>query len=138
MKLTIQKISIFIAMLFSIYCIYCTYIVYEYLPGYTYYNDCGIIVSKPNDEVNIKHGVKTVFYLNVEFEKTGFKTQEVDVSTYFKYNKWDRICFNLFKKDKELKPFYLVCAILGVIAFIVWIAIGLSNLESYLNRRNNG
>jgi hypothetical protein len=52
-------------------------------------------MSKSNDEVSIKHGSRTELYLNVEFEKTGFKSVLVDPTTYFSKDVGDNVCFNL-------------------------------------------
>lgn len=59
------------------------------------YNDCGIVLSKSNDEIAIKHGVKTELYLNIQFNKSGFKSVNVEPTTYFSKKVNDRICFDL-------------------------------------------
>ena len=38
------------------------------------YKDCGIVSSKSQDEIAIKYGTKTQLYLNIKFEKSGFRS----------------------------------------------------------------
>jgi hypothetical protein len=59
------------------------------------YKDCGIVRSKSADEVTIKHGTRTDLYLNVDFEKAGFKCVDVSRETYFNSFKGQKVCFDL-------------------------------------------
>ena len=89
--------------------LYCTVFCITKPPKPTYY-DCGWVVSKSSEEVTIKHGVNTDLYLNVKFEKTGFKSVKVYPTTYFKYNRGDFVCFNL---DKKVSPAYEIIWCIG-------------------------
>lgn len=81
------------------------------------YLDCGVIRSKSGEEIAIKHGVKTILLLNIDFNKTGFKSIEVDYTTYFKYLKGQNICFNLEKKQT------IIHTIFFVVSYIVHIVV---------------
>jgi hypothetical protein len=98
MKITIRNIVRLVTLvplgLFLLYCVYFS-ATHEASPKY---NDCGVVVSKSNDEVPIKHGTRTELYLNVQFDKTGFRSIECEPTTYFKYQKGDRVCFDLNQK----------------------------------------
>ena len=59
------------------------------------YPDCGKVVSKSSDEVAIKHGSKTELYLNVQFQKSGFRSVLCEPTTYFQYKIGDKVCFNI-------------------------------------------
>lgn len=80
--------------------------------------DCGEIVSKSDDEVRIKHGYRTNLYLNVQFEKNGFKSMQVNPTTYFKYQKGQRVCFDLY--DESTPEYNWIICLLGY-AFIILI-----------------
>ena len=104
----------------SIYYFYSGYYVYKH-PYYTYTKECGKIISKSNDEVNIKHGSRTDLYLNIQFENR-FESVLVDPTTYFGNEKGEYICFN-FTNKMTFKNFwnYLLFAITSFILFIVGI-----------------
>lgn len=61
------------------------------------YLDCGKITEKATSEKEVLFGSKTIMLLCVQFEKTGFKTIEVDYNTFFKYKVGQNVCFNLYK-----------------------------------------
>lgn len=70
------------------------------------YEDCGKIVSKSADEVSIKHGSQTELYLNVQFNKSGFRSMNVNPTTYFHFKTGDNICFDLNEKEQGLHVFF--------------------------------
>jgi len=78
----------------SIYLLYCIYhfSVNNVNPTYL---DCGKVIAKSNDEVPIKHGVRTELYLIVNFNKSGVKSIQSNTETYFTKNVGDSVCFNL-------------------------------------------
>lgn len=81
---------------FFIFFAYCFYFYKIISP--TKYLDCGIILKKSTEEVNIKNGSKTELYLLCEFEKNGVIAKRADITTYLKYNKGDNICFSFYNK----------------------------------------
>ena len=89
------------------------------------YNDCGRIRSRSADEVTIKHGTRTELYLNIDFDKSGFKSIEVNPTTYFRHTKGDRVCFTLSNdvpyRDVTLfgNIFFYVCIIIVAILIII-------------------
>lgn len=84
--------------------------------------DCGVIESKSNDEVAIKHGTRTELYLNINFEKSGFKSIEVSPTTYFKNQRGERVCFNI---DEKVSAWYRVRMIIGLFTlFMVAFTLG--------------
>jgi hypothetical protein len=99
----------------SIYLLYCCYhvITNESNPRY---RDCGEVISKSNDEVVIKHGTKTKLYLNINFEKSGFRSIECTPTTYFSHNKGDYVCFNLLE---DVSIFYQLSYLIGVFVFFI-------------------
>lgn len=60
--------------------------------------DCGMVVSRSNDEVPIKHGTLTKLYLNVQFDSVGFRSILCEPTTYFSKGVGDTVCF-------EVEPF---------------------------------
>jgi len=86
------------------------------------YLDCGMIRSKSGEEIAIRHGVKTILLLNIDFNKTGFKSIEVDYTTYFKYLKGQNICFNLEKEQTIIHLIFFVVSYV-VQTFIVLVLI---------------
>lgn len=81
------------------------------------YLDCGKVVSKSNDEIVIKHGVKTELYLNVNFNKSGFKSILCTPTTYFSKKIGDNVCFSL---DENVSQWHKTNMLIGfsVIAFL--------------------
>ena len=104
-------------LLFSVY----YFLTHEQRPKYL---DCGVVVSKSNDEIAIKYGTETKLYLNIEFEKSGFQSIECAPTTYFQQKVGDRVCFDLDEKfnfTHEIKFLvgFLVIVILCVVCAIV-------------------
>ncbi len=112
----------------SVYLLYCSYyaITHDIEPKYM---DCGKVVSKSNDEVSIKHGVRTELYLNVQFEKSGFYSVEVSPTTYFLRKKGDRVCFKL---PEPVSVWHGINHIIGVIVLIILSIIALVTFIGYL------
>lgn len=98
----IKKIARIVVLIpIAIYLLYCAY--YSITEDmYPKYNDCGEIISKSNDEVAIKHGVKTELYLNIQFDNNGFRSIECNPTTYFNHNKGERVCFDLEKETSSI------------------------------------
>ena len=114
MKTKIKYLLLLIAILFSGYS---SFVAIDYFLMEKTYGDCGFIVSRSTDEIVIKHGTRTELYLNVQFDKSGFKSIDVSPTTYFKYKKGDRVCFDLHK-DIPLKQ--MIFTIIGeMVIFIV-------------------
>ena len=87
------------------------------------YLDCGKVVSKSNDEVAIKYGVKTELYLNIQFEKSGFRSIECNPTTYFSKKVNERVCFYLDEKTTALHKILFISggitlAIVGIIVLV--------------------
>lgn len=114
--MTLKKILRYIVtiglMSYGSYCVYYV-LVNDMHPEY---KDCGVVRSKSNDEVSIKHGSRTELYLNVEFEKTGFKSVLVDPTTYFKNDVGNYVCFNL---DEKVTIMHMINFTTGAIIFLV-------------------
>lgn len=108
-------IRIIILVPLSIFLLYCInhFIVMDYKPTYP---DCGTVISKSTDEVIVKHGTITELYLNVQFEKSGFKSIEVTETTYFKSKKGEYICFNL---NEDRGFWYNITNVIGLITIII-------------------
>jgi hypothetical protein len=110
----------------TLYCIYSVgyFITQEASPTFV---DCGRLISKSNDEVAIKHGTKTELYLNIQFEKSGFKSIPATPTTYFSKHKGDYVCFNLMDTEivtaQHVLTFYFGATICLVIACfsVVWL-----------------
>jgi hypothetical protein len=85
-------------------------------PVYPEYKDCGKVISKSQDEISIKYGVQTMLYLNIQFEKSGFKSVDVCPTTYFKSKIGDNLCFNL---NEEVTGWYLVRSCIGAMVLAV-------------------
>lgn len=64
--------------------------------------ETGTLISKSNDEVKIKHGHQTELYLNMMFDKSGFQSMHVNETTYFKFQKGDRVSFYLDNEESGL------------------------------------
>jgi hypothetical protein len=83
----------------AIFLTYCT-VIFFINPETARFTDCGKIISKSSDEVAIKHGTQTELYLNIQFEKSGFKAINVAPTDYFHYKKGENICFDLAEEDQ--------------------------------------
>lgn len=126
MKTGIKYLLLVTAILFSGYSVA---ISIDYLITEKTYMDCGLIVSRSTDEIVIKHGTRTDLYLNVQFDKSGFRSIKVNPTTYFKYKKGERICFDL-KKEISIKQMILItigemvivlCLIVVIFLFFNWL-----------------
>jgi hypothetical protein len=98
-------------------------------PMLTTYKDCGIIKSKGNDEVSIKHRTRTDLYLNVQFDKTGFKSILVEPTLYFYYKIGDRACFEL---HNEVNKQHVTIIVIGWVIMIILGIILLACLFTYI------
>lgn len=110
--------------LYIITSLYIGYCVYKFI-HFVYSADeidTGVIVSKSNDEVNIKHGTKTELYLNIQFKKEGFRSIEVDPTTYFKYETGNTVSFKI-PKELKIQEFFGIVFTIIIILFIVYIFI---------------
>jgi len=68
------------------------YITNEFTPKY---QDCGVVVSNGVSEIPVKRGSYTDFYLNIQFEKAGFKSIDVSRATWYSTKVNEHVCFNL-------------------------------------------
>ncbi len=89
-------------------------------------HDCGIIKSKSTDEVIIKYGTNTELYLNIQFEKVGFRAQQTDPTTYFKYKVGDKVCFDWEQRNPEYDNLWgiigdMTCAMSTIVATLALI-----------------
>lgn len=84
-------------------------------PMNVYKTECGIVKSKSADEIVIKHGTQTELYLNIQFEKSGFKSIEVEPTLYFQKKKGDKICLSLYDRENSHPLFWVSGAVLGVL-----------------------
>lgn len=127
--ITIKNIVRFVTLApLSIYLLYCIsfFILNPMRPKY---NDCGVIISKSNDEITIKHGVKTELYLNIHFNRSGFKSIEVSPTTYFKYYRGDTVCFDI---NQEHNGWYDLKMMIGVVMCVIIIVILIALLGNYM------
>jgi hypothetical protein len=74
------------------------------------------LVSKSNDEVTIKRGVKTQLYLNIQFNKSGFRSIECNPTTYFSKQVGDNVCFNL---EKDTSAWYFINNLIGLFVLVI-------------------
>lgn len=89
----------------------------------------GTVISKSQDEVTIKNGTRTELYLNIQFDNVGFKSIEVEPTTYFGSEVGERVSFGLIKEKtgwqlaKFMWGFLIVAvAIISIIIiFIKWL-----------------
>lgn len=116
-----------ILIVLSIYLLYCSY--FFLTNAYKTYLDCGKVVSKSNDELNIKHGTRTILYLNIEFEKSGFKSIESEPTLYFSKKVGDNVCFDLDYNYSKYDIFKMVIGLAScflilsatIVIFIGWL-----------------
>lgn len=113
-RLILGLIILFILLRYAIICV--SYFIST--PQHIYYKDCGVIKSKSTDEVAIKHGTSTELYLNVQFEKTGFIAMEVGPTTYFKFQKGNKVCFDL-EDEKTKNNKHVIKHMAGLIILII-------------------
>lgn len=100
----------------------CYFLLAEHRPTYS---DCGIIISKSNDEVAIKHGTRTELYLNIQFEQSGFRSIETEPTTYFQFQKGERVCFNLKKKMPTYHYVFLFSGLCTIVFLFMWLTLEL-------------
>lgn len=110
------------------YLIYCCYhcITNSHNPTYL---DCGNIISKSNDEVTIKRGIRTELYLNIEFEKSGFRSIKCNPTTYFSKQIGQTVCFNL---NKDVSKWYVINNFVGYTVLSILCIIALSLFICFL------
>lgn len=115
----------------SVLGIYFSHCVYYFLTNEARpkYKDCGIVVSKSSDEVIIKRGSRTELYLNIQFEKSKFRSVNVEPTTYFSNNVGDYVCFYL---DKELSILHNIQIIIGATVLLLLVIIGVAWFIIYL------
>lgn len=108
--------------------IYLSYCVYYFMTNETHpkYKDCGVIVSKSSDEVIIKHGTRTDLYLNIQFEKSEFRSVNVDPTTYFSNKKGDYVCFYLNQTQSISHNIHMI------VAMTTLVIIGILSLSMFL------
>ena len=113
LKNIIRVITLFPLFFYLLYCVF-YFANNEVSPTYL---DCGKVVSKSNDEIAIKHGVKTELYLNVDFNKSGFQSILCTPTTYFSKKIGDNVCFSL---DENVSQWHKTNMLIGfsVIAFL--------------------
>lgn len=120
--LTVFGIAMFV---FSIY----SAIYFIKTPHIERTSQVGTVISKSQDEVTIKHGTQTELYLNIQFDNVGFKSIEVEPTTYFGSAVGERVSFGLIKEKsgwqfaKFIWGFLIVAvAIITIITiFIRWL-----------------
>lgn len=110
----VKKIVTKIILIFLVYCLY-NFIVAARDPSYL---DCGEVVSKSADEVAIKRGVNTRLYLNVQFNKSGFRSVSCNPTTYFSKKVGDNVCFEL---ERDFGTWHRLSIVIGLI--LVWASI---------------
>ena len=127
-----MKILNFIRLLFL--CIIGSYLIYaSYIfltkPTHPTYLDCGVVMSKSSDEIAIKNGSRTDLYLNIQFEKSGFKSINTVPTTYFGTKVGQKVCFDLnanetafdfWTKVTGLTVLFLL-SVIGFVLFIVFL-----------------
>jgi hypothetical protein len=92
----------------------------------------GTVISKSQDEVTIKYGTKTELYLNIQFDNVGFKSIEVEPTTYFGSDVGERVSFGLIKEKNGLEMAkFLWGFVLTAIAIIALILISIKWLFDF-------
>lgn len=112
----------------ALFLLYCTYFFIEN-PTHPTYLDCGKVISKSTDEVAIKYGTQTKLFLNVQFEKSGFRSIECEPTTYFGTKTGKKVCFNL---HQETSLWYGLKSLIGVSVCGLSILIGIFCIIIYL------
>lgn len=87
------------------------------------FQDCGQVVGASSEEVPIKHGTQTELYLLIQYEKQGFKAQEVGATTYFQYKDsiGKRLCFEQTQRNPIMeKPYSFAKFFLGAIFSVIY------------------
>lgn len=91
------------------------------------------MVSKSQEETIIKYGTQTELYLNVQFNKTGFKSVNVCPTDYFNYKKGDLVCFNL---SQDVSVWYHINLLAGVTTLVILAVILFGYFVNYLFTNN--
>lgn len=110
----------------SLFIGYCVYLSIHYVYS-AHEIDTGIIISKSNDEVAIKHGSRTQLFLNIQFDKKGFESVEVLPTTYFKYKVGERVCINFQDNEPIIATGFIsfwILIVCIVYFFFVWVFFG--------------
>ena len=139
-----DKIWSVVAVIFSTYCIFTMIEVYK-IENYKFTEQvyCGIIESKPTEEVNIKYGTRTNLLLMIDFEKIGMKAMDVSNEDYFNHKVGDRVCYSMSnisveKNCPEVTFMQFIFAFAGVLISIVGgiyiIVLFVSAFNSYVDR----
>lgn len=129
MKVKIKNIARVVILLpLSIYLLYCVYYFGDHKIKPTYL-DCGRVVSKSSDEVAIKHGANTDLYLNVQFEKSGFRAIKTKPTTYFSKKVGDSVCFDM---EEITTNWHKVTALVGACTLAILGIVGFAALAIYL------
>ncbi len=93
----------------------------------------GTVRSKSDDEITIKNGAQTELYLNVDFDNIGFKSIEVEPTTYFSSEVGEIVTFKLTKKKTNLEHIKFlwgfIVIFLGSIGLIVFFIKWLFKIE---------
>jgi hypothetical protein len=114
--LTIFGIAMFV---FSIY----NTIYFIKTPHIERTSQVGTVISKSQDEVTIKNGTQTELYLNIQFDKVGFKSIEVEPTTYFGSDVGERVSFGLIKEKTGFQLFKFIWGFLIVAVAIITIIV---------------
>lgn len=95
------------------------------------YKDCGKIKNKLVVPGGYKSSGKT--FMGVQFQKTGFKSVQVDETTYLKYEPGDSVCFNLTKDQTSKDKMWILFKLGSCLIFFFGIGVYLLNLalETY-------
>lgn len=113
----------------SLYLIYCCYTLIVNKGQTPTYVDCGRVVSKSTDEIVIKHGTQTELYLNVQFNKNGFRSIECEPTTYFSKKVGDNVCFTFNTNDRPCMRFNMF---IGFATLVISFIIGVGCFVAYL------
>lgn len=91
-----------------------------------HYQDCGKVVGSSSEDRPVKHGSQTEFYLLIQYEKQGFKAQEVGVTTYYQYKDaiGKKLCFEQSESNPVISTIYdHIKHFLGVFFIIVYVIV---------------
>ena len=120
MKMNLRNmIRIIVLVPLAIFFMYCIYFTLSGERGKTY-KDCGTIVSKEQlIGASGKH-LTTNVYLNIQFEKSGFKSIPTSVTDYFQRKEGERVCYDI-DYERELKDeiFFLIGLILITVIIVL-------------------
>jgi hypothetical protein len=114
--LTIFGIAMFV---FSIY----STVYFIKTPHIERTSQVGTVISKSQDEITIKNGSQTELYLNIQFDKVGFKSIEVEPTTYFGSDVGERVSFGLIKEKTGFQFFKFIWGFLIVAVAIITIIV---------------